>query len=599
MFCCKSKKATRNKSQIGVMPVNYAHNRSQSVSLVDSPDSVKKNPMFSKQSPHFSQIEITKTKILKPNIFDEKTKLHCQFCGGKTCKHENWTRCPTPAIQGLHSNWINDNVIASQRLSDRLIHQFEIIKQFKEKGVTAVFNLQEPGEHPYCGDGINVKSGFSYHPELLMNSGIAFFNFFWKDLTNPTFERLLNSAQVMDYIIKGGGKCLVHCHAGQGRTALIIGAYLIISGTASDDKEAIKQTKKNRPKCFSKSYNIKYMKTFYDKFVDLKVLFPSQQQKQSLKEILVKQGLLFHGDERKYTKFIPKVVNQALQSIKDILKNSTVRKPDEQLNEYKQLMDKNNEFLNAQIQSIRQLVNKGDWNVISDHDDIQTLNYVVVCFIQGLNKHIVDQNVVDKMKGDLNKLDNYLLGFMTAIADLCQVLSQDISDLKQQQEIFKFYAELISQEQTQFYEPIQQALIEISKKKNQIYRLEEIKEAEDISPIKQQLLKDQITTGQTFYNNPPSGRSIDTNQQRNGPREEINSVNLAQSEKEDFTLEQRDAMREDPSIDTLQLSQKITPFHEDQIYRSQDGPLPGSTGQSSVKQLRQSQLLPDIHQKQQ
>ena len=26
-------------------------------------------------------------------------------------------------------------------------------------------NLQEPGEHPFCGDGIHEKSGFSYYPE--------------------------------------------------------------------------------------------------------------------------------------------------------------------------------------------------------------------------------------------------------------------------------------------------------------------------------------------------------------------------------------------------------------------------------------------------
>jgi protein tyrosine phosphatase domain-containing protein 1 len=59
----------------------------------------------------------------------------------------------------------------------------------------------------------------------------------------------------MDFVIKNGGKALVHCHAGQGRTALVIGAYLIYSGRAADDKEAIAQTRKNRVKCFKKSYN--------------------------------------------------------------------------------------------------------------------------------------------------------------------------------------------------------------------------------------------------------------------------------------------------------------------------------------------------------
>lgn len=76
-----------------------------------------------------------------------------------------------------------------------------------------------------------------------MQNGISFFNFFWKDLTNPSFERCLNCAQVMDFIIKKGEKVLVHCHAGQGRTALVIGACLIVSGFAKDDVEAIAQTR--------------------------------------------------------------------------------------------------------------------------------------------------------------------------------------------------------------------------------------------------------------------------------------------------------------------------------------------------------------------
>jgi protein-tyrosine phosphatase len=59
----------------------------------------------------------------------------------------------------------------------------------------------------------------------------------------------------MDFIIRNGGKVLVHCHAGQGRTALVIGAYLIYAGIARNAAEGIKLTRLNRPKCFSKGYN--------------------------------------------------------------------------------------------------------------------------------------------------------------------------------------------------------------------------------------------------------------------------------------------------------------------------------------------------------
>ena len=97
-------------------------------------------------------------------------------------------------------------------------------------GVAAIINLQEPGEHPFCGDGIVAKTGFSYTPENLMNNQISFFNFFWEDLTNPSYEWCLNIVQVMQYIKENNGKILVHCHAGQGRTAVIIGAFLLFSG---------------------------------------------------------------------------------------------------------------------------------------------------------------------------------------------------------------------------------------------------------------------------------------------------------------------------------------------------------------------------------
>ena len=39
---------------------------------------------------------------------------------------------PDPAIKGLNSDFITPYVIASQRLSNRLIEEYDIMKQFKE-----------------------------------------------------------------------------------------------------------------------------------------------------------------------------------------------------------------------------------------------------------------------------------------------------------------------------------------------------------------------------------------------------------------------------------------------------------------------------------
>ena len=57
--------------------------------------------------------------------------------------------------------------------------------------VGCIINLQEPGEHSLCGDGIDDKIGFSYDPDVFNNVGIAVYNFNWQDLTCPPISKLL------------------------------------------------------------------------------------------------------------------------------------------------------------------------------------------------------------------------------------------------------------------------------------------------------------------------------------------------------------------------------------------------------------------------
>jgi protein-tyrosine phosphatase len=78
----------------------------------------------------------------------------------------------------------------------------------------------------------------------------------------------------MTFITDSGGKLLVHCHAGQGRTAVIIGAYLLYNNITSTVDETIEYTRKNRHKCFKKKYNREYMEVLKKSMDDLKVLFP-------------------------------------------------------------------------------------------------------------------------------------------------------------------------------------------------------------------------------------------------------------------------------------------------------------------------------------
>jgi protein-tyrosine phosphatase len=68
----------------------------------------------------------------------------------------------------------------------------------------------------------------------------------------------------MHHIIVQGGlyrknKILVHCHAGQGRTAIIIGAYILYAGLVQSAEEAIHLCQQGRPKLFVKKYNRIYL----------------------------------------------------------------------------------------------------------------------------------------------------------------------------------------------------------------------------------------------------------------------------------------------------------------------------------------------------
>ena len=90
------------------------------------------------------------------------------------------------AIDGLYSNWITNHIMAMQRPSTRLIKEYDLINVFLQNNIKAIFNLQLPGEHVSCGDGVEA-SGFSYIPgfsllfnaEHFMDFGISYYNFGW------------------------------------------------------------------------------------------------------------------------------------------------------------------------------------------------------------------------------------------------------------------------------------------------------------------------------------------------------------------------------------------------------------------------------------
>lgn len=170
----------------------------------------------------------------------------CKHCGINAFKRQlaKFNLIESPGIEGLHSSWITDYTLGMQRLHQSNIH--EIADKFVSSGIGAVFNLTQPGEHPYCGHELLESSGFSYDPNALMRKGIRFYNWNWEDMTAPSMSVLLDIVQVALHEINRGAKVAVHCHAGYGRTGTVI-ASVIMAKEGLDAQAAIKLVRQKRP----------------------------------------------------------------------------------------------------------------------------------------------------------------------------------------------------------------------------------------------------------------------------------------------------------------------------------------------------------------
>eukprot|EP00116_Pleurobrachia_bachei_P005941 sb/3466203/ len=122
-----------------------------------------------------------------------------------------------------------------------LWHHFPVSRQ----NIKTVINLQENGEHASCGMPLH-SSGFSYDPQELMDNDIFYYNFNIQDYSVPLQRTLLDICKVVSFAQTEGGVA-IHCHAGLGRTGVVIACFLIYHHKMKP-KDAILLVRKNRPR---------------------------------------------------------------------------------------------------------------------------------------------------------------------------------------------------------------------------------------------------------------------------------------------------------------------------------------------------------------
>ncbi|KAK2862644.1 hypothetical protein Q5P01_002177 [Channa striata] len=261
--------------------------------------------------------------------------MQCSMaCGGKACKYENPSRWSDEeqAIKGLYSSWITDNLLAMARPSTEIIEKYNIIEQFQRCSLKTIINLQRPGEHASCGNPLEPESGFTYRPENFMEAGIYYYNFGWKDYGVASLTTILDMVKVMSFAVQEG-KMAVHCHAGLGRTGVLLACYLVFTSRMSAD-QAILFVRAKRPNSIQTRGQLVCVREFAQFLVPLRSVFSCAEPKMSavtLSQYLTRQRHILHGYEARQMKNVPKIVQLICRLLIDIAANRQVEIEEEWL----------------------------------------------------------------------------------------------------------------------------------------------------------------------------------------------------------------------------------------------------------------------------
>ncbi|KAF6126708.1 protein tyrosine phosphatase domain containing 1 [Phyllostomus discolor] len=192
-------------------------------------------------------------------------------------------------------------------------------------GLKTIINLQRPGEHASCGNPLEQESGFTYLPEAFMEAGIYFYNFGWKDYGVASLTTILDMVKVMTFALQEG-KVAIHCHAGLGRTGVLIACYLVFATRMTAD-QAIIFVRAKRPNSIQTRGQLLCVREFTQFLIPLRNIFSCCDPKAhavTLTQYLIRQRHLLHGYEARLLKHVPKIVHFICKLLLDLAENRPI-----------------------------------------------------------------------------------------------------------------------------------------------------------------------------------------------------------------------------------------------------------------------------------
>uniref|UniRef100_A0A8C9L2I4 Tyrosine specific protein phosphatases domain-containing protein n=1 Tax=Pavo cristatus TaxID=9049 RepID=A0A8C9L2I4_PAVCR len=217
--------------------------------------------------------------------------MQCSMaCGGRACKYENPARWSDQeqAIKGLYSSWYNFCMNHSVLLN--FLHS---IKQV----TLSLFIL------------------------------VYFYNFGWKDYGVASLTTILDMVKVMAFALQEG-RVAVHCHAGLGRTGVLVACYLVFATRMTAD-QAILFVRAKRPNSIQTRGQLLCIREFTQFLIPLRNVFACCEPKAhrvTLSQYLTRQRHLLHGYESRHLKHVPKLIHLVCKLLLDLAENRQVVK---------------------------------------------------------------------------------------------------------------------------------------------------------------------------------------------------------------------------------------------------------------------------------
>uniref|UniRef100_A0A8C9EIA9 Tyrosine specific protein phosphatases domain-containing protein n=2 Tax=Pavo cristatus TaxID=9049 RepID=A0A8C9EIA9_PAVCR len=233
--------------------------------------------------------------------------MQCSMaCGGRACKYENPARWSDQeqAIKGLYSSWYQIPL--------------RIFTQFSYYHLLLVISPL----HTLLKTSLSVKQ-----VTLSLFILVYFYNFGWKDYGVASLTTILDMVKVMAFALQEG-RVAVHCHAGLGRTGVLVACYLVFATRMTAD-QAILFVRAKRPNSIQTRGQLLCIREFTQFLIPLRNVFACCEPKAhrvTLSQYLTRQRHLLHGYESRHLKHVPKLIHLVCKLLLDLAENRQVVK---------------------------------------------------------------------------------------------------------------------------------------------------------------------------------------------------------------------------------------------------------------------------------